>query len=664
MHLHKGDEVTPPGGMSRGETVPGAIPPAGTSPGGAAQVLPVYQAATIGVTLDETMAEERQLSRFLQRIAEHVCRIGGYDFASVLLSDAEEKALRILGVANLSADYVRRINGEHALPLGRTTLGFTPSARAYLARQPVAIPDVLADPDFGPWKADAWREGYRALLCVPLMIDETAAGVLDVYQRQPHTFTAAEVSFLTAVAGLAAMAVQAKQTSDRLQASLGALQEATELHRRMLGALSLREVGETLSDFLGSGVVLTDSAGNCLWSGGEGCAEAPDVTRNLGAHWLQRMRQASPGEVVLFAAQTAAPAADSSPASGKATGKRVAAIALYSAGVTRGYIVAGLSADVAEGALLLDLQEASLVAVRVLVEERRRLDMVRQSQEELAADIFRGHLHVREHILARASVAGFDLRGPQVALIIQWGRREESAGDGREDRARLGEAAGRKPHVRTIEEVARRLSPSPAAPLLIVRVDPESAALLYPVDEASRGDGKGANGAAVNPARMVWAALHDLFPEEVPLRVAAGAIVPVEQAASSYQQAESAIKVLRAFAVSDGYLWYPQAGVLGVLAASAAGHEIAAYGDALLQPVRSYDERNGADLLMTLRSFLRSGLNAHAAAAAQFVHPNTVYYRLHKIEELTGLSLGKEADRLQLEVAMLIHDLGTDYEGS
>jgi hypothetical protein len=54
-------------------------------------------------------------------------------------------------------------------------------------------------------------------------------------------------------------------------------------------------------------------------------------------------------------------------------------------------------------------------------------------------------------------------------------------------------------------------------------------------------------------------------------------------------------------------------------------------------PLESAAEKGGADLLTTLDAFLTAALDRRAAADALHVHPNTLDYRLRRIEELTGL---------------------------
>jgi len=54
-------------------------------------------------------------------------------------------------------------------------------------------------------------------------------------------------------------------------------------------------------------------------------------------------------------------------------------------------------------------------------------------------------------------------------------------------------------------------------------------------------------------------------------------------------------------------------------------------------PLESAAEKGGADLLSTLEAFLEAALDRRATADLLHVHPNTLDYRLRRIEELTGL---------------------------
>jgi purine catabolism regulator len=75
---------------------------------------------------------------------------------------------------------------------------------------------------------------------------------------------------------------------------------------------------------------------------------------------------------------------------------------------------------------------------------------------------------------------------------------------------------------------------------------------------------------------------------------------------------------------------------------------------ATLAPLRAYDQAQGGDLVHTLAVYFAEGGNLSRAAAALFLHRNSLYYRLAHIQALTGLSLDDETHRLWLHLAVAL----------
>jgi sugar diacid utilization regulator len=88
---------------------------------------------------------------------------------------------------------------------------------------------------------------------------------------------------------------------------------------------------------------------------------------------------------------------------------------------------------------------------------------------------------------------------------------------------------------------------------------------------------------------------------------------------------------------------------------------LAALGDAnraafaleVLRPLIEYDTRHGAEFLGTLRTFLESNGAWQEAAKQLRVHPNTLRYRIQRIEEVTGRDLSTIGDRVDLYLALV-----------
>lgn len=76
--------------------------------------------------------------------------------------------------------------------------------------------------------------------------------------------------------------------------------------------------------------------------------------------------------------------------------------------------------------------------------------------------------------------------------------------------------------------------------------------------------------------------------------------------------------------------------------------------DPRLNAVADYDTAHGSFLMDTLRAYLRSGCNARDAARFLNLHPNTLRYRIARVEALSGLDLHDPDDRLLTEMVLLV----------
>ncbi|MGO3885215.1 MAG: PucR family transcriptional regulator, partial [Mycetocola sp.] len=80
------------------------------------------------------------------------------------------------------------------------------------------------------------------------------------------------------------------------------------------------------------------------------------------------------------------------------------------------------------------------------------------------------------------------------------------------------------------------------------------------------------------------------------------------------------------------------------------------YAHEVLSPLIEYDERHGAELLATLRAFLAGGGAWQETARSLHLHPNTLRYRMARIEELTHRDVSELPDRVDLFLAVACLD--------
>src|SRR5262245_2665456 len=117
---------------------------------------------------------------------------------------------------------------EHPHSLDRTSA----AGRTAVERRPVHIPDVLADPEYtyqGP-------RFFRAMLGVPIMVEDDLIGVVVVVRREPEPFTSEHIALAQTFADQAAIAL----TNARLL-------EAVERQRTELSRFVSPQVADLIS---------------------------------------------------------------------------------------------------------------------------------------------------------------------------------------------------------------------------------------------------------------------------------------------------------------------------------------------------------------------------------------------------------------------------------
>jgi DNA-binding PucR family transcriptional regulator len=80
------------------------------------------------------------------------------------------------------------------------------------------------------------------------------------------------------------------------------------------------------------------------------------------------------------------------------------------------------------------------------------------------------------------------------------------------------------------------------------------------------------------------------------------------------------------------------------------GHARRILADEIYRPL----SQAGADLVATLSEYLDQGSSIEATARALYIHPNTVRYRLRRIQEVTGRSPADPRDRYSLRLALTL----------
>lgn len=249
-----------------------------------AQHAEAHRRQEVAEGLRETLAvlnSDSPLSRTLTFIISQACRLMQCDASS--LFQLQDGVLSVQASCGLSAEYARAV---------RFKLGRGGAGRALADRQPVAVPDaeqaveaMRRDPSIGtPEDREALEgmmrtTGYRAILSVPLIVQNEGYGGITLYYRSPRRFTDEEVQLATSLGIQAAMAIE----NARLQERAG--QTAAVEERNRLA----RELHDSVAQSLYSVTLYAEAAARLAGAGEtEGVA---DHLRELGTTARDALRE-------------------------------------------------------------------------------------------------------------------------------------------------------------------------------------------------------------------------------------------------------------------------------------------------------------------------------------------------------------------------------------
>jgi sugar diacid utilization regulator len=160
------------------------------------------------------------------------------------------------------------------------------------------------------------------------------------------------------------------------------------------------------------------------------------------------------------------------------------------------------------------------------------------------------------------------------------------------------------------------------------------------------------------------ARMRDLFPETVITIGIGGACRDPADIARSYGQARRTIDAVVRLGRQGQVVAFEDLGIHRLLLQVPDLAELRSFATEILGKLGGQERQRGTELLTTLACYFRENNSPQRTARSLHVHPNTVAYRIRRIQEITGLQLGTYRDRLMAQVALEIIDaLGAGLDG-
>jgi PAS domain S-box-containing protein len=166
---------------------------------------------------------------------EEVCTIVVEDcgHAMVWIGFAEEddaKTVRPVAHAGFEDGYLDTL----AITWADTERGRGPTGTAIRTGTPSMSRNMLTDPRFAPWRAEALRRGYASSLVLPLLDSGKAFGAVTIYAREPDPFSDDEVQLLAQLADDLAYGIAAIRLRVAHARAEEALRQSEERYRALV----------------------------------------------------------------------------------------------------------------------------------------------------------------------------------------------------------------------------------------------------------------------------------------------------------------------------------------------------------------------------------------------------------------------------------------------
>ena len=571
-------------------------------------------------------SDNNKLQEVLDLVAETARTLLGFDFCGVLTPDAAGESLVITGSSGLSALYIDRVNTDRPVRLDSGS----PSSQAFHSGQPVAFRDITAEPEFMPWGGVAREQGYRAIVCVPLVAGDEILGTLNGYYTPVHTFTSYEIERLTLLANHAAIALtsasrldQLRQLNESLREQRDALTRSEQIHERLLG-VTLRSGGldgivAVLTELIGRPVLIDDSRNIMLAKAGDD-TQLPDEAWRAGA--------------------VIDPAAASTP---------IVVGSAADPAVRFGVAIAKLSDDVAariwfptsntelDPVAVRAVEHASIVVSLELLRIGTAVEVEHRLRGELMADLLSGGVVISDQVLQRAQRLGHDLSRPHVAIVGAL--------------SSTGESAETRIYQRSLSLVGDLVATYQPRPLSAMHRG--NIVTLWPIAD-DRAEARSAVAALVQRAMGAVARTVDAT-----VAVSTQAAGTDTSYGEVYRTAKGALDIAMRAGRMNSVVELGDLGVLGLLLQLDDPAQLVAFARRTLGPVLDYDDLHNTDLVHTLRTYFASRHDRNRAAGKLHIHPNTVTQRLRRVEQLCAADLADPAVTLQFSAALTVQDVAT-----
>jgi len=200
--------------------------------------------------VSQAVSSTLDLQKVLATIVAHAVELSGTESGAIYEFDETTEEFQLRATHRMSEELILAIR-DSGVKLGETAVGW-----AGVNREAVQIPDILEEPTY-PTREIMKREGFRALLAVPLLREDRLIGGLVVRRRAPGQFQKETVDLLQTFATQSALAIQNARLFREIEAKGRELEIASKHKSDFLANMS-HELRTPLNAILGYTELIID----------------------------------------------------------------------------------------------------------------------------------------------------------------------------------------------------------------------------------------------------------------------------------------------------------------------------------------------------------------------------------------------------------------------
>lgn len=390
--------------------------------------------------------------------------------------------------------------------------------------------------------------------------------------------------------------------------------------------IELASVARFLSERIGAGVVLLDRGLEVL-----ACAGAPDPGDLLTV--VREHSGVSGLHTVLAAAARNRRALTVPVLAGEVASVVVAPVSVGTD--VAGYLLAGAARDhdLTEDMRLLVTEHAAMVCGVVIGRDLVVAAAAGRARQELFEALLQQRDRDESEVDRWARHLGFDATRRYQVLAVAFA----------EDRDQNGRGTG----LATFESLLKQRASG-----AIVAARADEVVAIVPVPGGHDGAAEaGGSARALAQSCVDAAAARRLAPAAVGVGNPCHAAADI---ARSYAEARRALAATQRMGANGGVTAFADLGIHQLLLRVPDVADVRAFAEEVMGPLLEEERTSGMEYLATLSVYFNENSSPRRTAHRLHVHPNTVNYRIRRVEEITGLSFDVHRDRLMAEVAVEI----------